>query len=52
MRDATDEGRGPDALELPLGVRQPPAEASEALALGTALAELEDIARALHRLAA
>jgi hypothetical protein len=40
------------ALELPLGDPPPAADAPEALALKAALAELEDIARALHRLAA
>jgi DNA-binding transcriptional MerR regulator len=52
LRDGTDEGPGPVALELPLGDPPPAAEASEAVALKAALAELEDIARALHRLAA
>lgn len=52
LRDGTDEGPGPVALELPLGDPPPAADAPEALALRAALAELEDIARALHRLAA
>jgi hypothetical protein len=52
LRDGTDEGPGPVALELPLGDPPPATEASEALALKAALTELEDIARALHRLAA
>jgi DNA-binding transcriptional MerR regulator len=52
LRDGTDEGPGPVALELPLGDPLPATEASEAVALKAALAELEDIARALHRLAA
>ena len=52
LRDGADEGPGLVALELPLGDPPPAAEAPEALALKAALAELEDIARALHRLAA
>ena len=52
LRDGADEGPGLVALELPLGDPPPATEAPEALALKAALAELEDIARALHRLAA
>jgi hypothetical protein len=52
LRDGTDEGPGPVDQELPLGDPPPVAEAPEAMALKAALAELEDIARALHRLAA
>lgn len=52
LRDGTDEGPQPMALELPLGDPPPVGDDPEILALRTALTELEDIARALHRLAA
>jgi len=52
LRDGTDEGPQPMALELPLGDPAPVGDDPEILALRTALTELEDIARALHRLAA
>jgi DNA-binding transcriptional MerR regulator len=52
LRDGTDEGPQPATAELPLGDPPPAAEEQEMAALRAALAELEDIARALRALSA
>jgi DNA-binding transcriptional MerR regulator len=52
LRDGTDEGPAAATGELPLGDPPPAAEEQETAALRAALAELEDIARALRALAA
>ncbi len=52
LRDGTDEGPQAATGELPLGDPPPAAEEQETAALRAALAELEDIAKALRALAA
>jgi DNA-binding transcriptional MerR regulator len=52
LRDGTDEGPQATTAELPLGDPPPAAEEQETAALRAALAELEEIARALRKLAA
>ncbi|WP_198370911.1 MerR family transcriptional regulator [Roseomonas rosulenta] len=52
LRDGTDEGPQASTAELPLGDPPPAAEEQETAALRAALAELEEIARALRALAA
>jgi len=52
LRDGTDEGPAAATGELPLGDPPPAEEEQETAALRAALAELEEIARALRALAA
>jgi DNA-binding transcriptional MerR regulator len=52
LRDGTDEGPQATTAELPLGDPPPAAEEQETAALRAALGELEEIARALRKLAA